>query len=62
MIVKYLALCLHNLIAKHYFSLESFNGGIKQFPYRFSERTDHPQPIPQSHTNKQTIGGNKHKN
>lgn len=57
-----MALCLEDLIGKHYFSLESLNGAIKQFPYKFSDRTDQPQPIPQSFATKKTIGGNGHEN
>nr|XP_055032090.1 uncharacterized protein LOC129420928 isoform X1 [Misgurnus anguillicaudatus] len=57
-----MALCLRKLIGKRYFTLESLNSAIKQFPYKFSDRTDQPQPIPQSYTKKTTIGGNGHEN
>jgi hypothetical protein len=56
------ALCLQDLIGKRYFSLDTLNGAIKQFQYKFSDRTDQPQPIPKSYTSKQTIGGNGHEN
>ncbi|XP_058262776.1 uncharacterized protein LOC131363855 [Hemibagrus wyckioides] len=57
-----MALCLQDLIGKHYFSLESLSGAIKQFPYKFSDRPDQPQPIQQLFATKKTIGGNGHEN
>lgn len=49
-----MALCLQDLIGKCYFSLDTLNGAIKQFQYKFSDRTDQPQPIPKSRENDHT--------
>lgn len=57
-----LALCLKALISKGYFSLETLNVAIKQFPYTFSDKTNQPQLIPKNFASKATIGGNGHEN
>lgn len=57
-----LALCLQDLIAKKYISLDSLNTAIRHFPYTFSDKTDQPQIIPKTFISKKTIGGNGHEN
>lgn len=57
-----LALCLDILIKKKYFSLEELNRIIKQFPYKWKDRTNCPQGIPLAFASRKTIGGNAHEN
>lgn len=57
-----LALCLDILIKKKYFSLEELNRIVKQFPYKWKDRTNCPQGIPPNLTARKTIGGNAHEN
>lgn len=57
-----LALCLDVLIKKKYFSLQELNRIIKQFPYRWKDRTNSPQGIPQTFALRKTVGGNAHEN
>lgn len=57
-----LALCLKALISKGYFSLETLNAAIKEFPYTFSDKTNQPQLITKNFSSKGTIGGNGHEN
>lgn len=57
-----LSLCLKDLIAKKYVSLDSLNKAIRQFPYTFSDKADQPQIIPKTFITKGTTGGNGHEN
>lgn len=57
-----MALCLNDLINKKYITLEFVNRTIKQFPYKFIDKTDQPQVIPATFASKGTIGGNGHEN
>lgn len=57
-----LSLCLKDLIAKKYISLESLNRAIRQFPYTFSDKADKPQIIPKTSFSRGTTGGNGHEN
>lgn len=57
-----LALCLNILIKKKYFSLVELNRVIKQFPYKWKDRTNCPQAIPLTFASRKTIGGNAHEN
>ncbi len=57
-----LALCFALLIKKKYFSLEELNRIIKNFPYKWKDKTNCPQGVPQTFASRKTIGGNAHKN
>lgn len=57
-----LALCFDILIKKKYFSFEELNRIIKQFPYKWKDRTNCPQGIPPTFASRKTIGGNAHEN
>ena len=57
-----LSLGLYNLIKKGYFTLDTLNNAIKQFPYTFNDKTNQPQLIPKTFSSKKTIGGNGHEN
>lgn len=57
-----MSLCIKDLISKKYISLDSLNKAIKHFPYKFTDRTDQPQPIPATFASRGTIGGNGHEN
>lgn len=48
-----LALCFNVFIHKKFFTLTKLNKSITQFPYRWTDKTDHPQP---------SFGGNAHEN
>lgn len=41
-----LALCLNVLIKKKYFTVFQLNDLIRQFPYRWTDKADSPQPVP----------------
>ena len=62
MIPLELALCLNLFIIKQYFTLLQLNESITQFPYTWTDKTDHPQPIPQHLLSRKSIGGNAHEN
>lgn len=55
-----LALCLDLLIKKKYFTLFQLNGLISQFPYKWTDKSDSPQPIPLNFATRKSIGGNAH--
>ena len=57
-----LARCLSVLISKKYFTLDILNNLIKQFPYKWADKTDCPSPIPLKFSTTSTIGGNAHEN
>lgn len=57
-----LALCISDLIANKYFTLETLNHAIKSFPYTDNDKTDQPQLIARGFSTKGTIGGNGHEN
>ena len=57
-----LALCLKVFIHKKYFTLTELNKSITQFPYKFTDNTDHPQPIPANLASRKSIGGNASEN
>lgn len=46
------ALCLNVLIKGKYFTLEELNRSIKEFPYRWADKTDAPQTVPQKFAKK----------
>ncbi|XP_063763029.1 uncharacterized protein LOC134880193 [Eleginops maclovinus] len=57
-----LCICLSDLIAKNYFTLNDLNDRIASFPFQFSDKTNRPQTIPTNFSKKRTIGGNGHEN
>lgn len=57
-----LALCLKILIKKKFFSLEELNHSIRQFPYKWSDKTNCPQARPLDLASRRSIGGNAHEN
>ncbi|KAI2644609.1 Shikimate kinase [Labeo rohita] len=56
-----LAQCLALLISKKYFTLESLNESILQFPYKWEDQRNKPHAIPVTFS-RNTIGGNAHEN
>ena len=57
-----LALCLNMFIHKKYFTLTELNKSITQFPYKFTDKTDCPEPIPANFASRKSIGGNASEN
>lgn len=57
-----LSLCIKDLVAKKYITLDMLNEAIKSFPYTFSDKTDKPQVISKSFSSSDTLGGNGHEN
>lgn len=57
-----LALCPSTLIKAKYFTLDYLNKSIKEFPYRWADKTDAPQPVPFNFAAKKTVRGNAHEN
>ncbi|KAK6479283.1 hypothetical protein HHUSO_G19991 [Huso huso] len=57
-----LALCLNILIKKKYFTVFELNNLIRQFPYKWSDKTNCPQSVPLNLATRRTVGGNAHEN
>ncbi|XP_037401910.1 uncharacterized protein LOC119265406 isoform X2 [Pygocentrus nattereri] len=57
-----LALSLNVFIKKKYISLQELNHSISQFPYKWNDKTNCPQPIPLTFASRKSIGGNAHEN
>lgn len=57
-----LALCFNEFIRKQYFTLTDLNKSIDTFPYRCTDKTDKPQPIPTNLASRKSIGGNASEN
>ena len=57
-----LCLCISDLIAKKYFTLNDLNDRIASFPFQFSDKTNRPQTLQTNFSKKRTIGGNGHEN
>lgn len=57
-----LALCLSVLMKKKYFTLTLLNYLIRQFPYKWTDKVDSPQPIPLNFSARKSVGGNSHEN
>ena len=55
-----LARCLRVLISKNYFTLDELNDVIKHFPYKWADKRNSPQLIPDKFLT--TIHGNAHEN
>ena len=57
-----ICLCLKKFIGQKYFTLDYLNTAIQRFPYKFSDRVNRPQRIPEKALVSETIGGNGHEN
>lgn len=57
-----LCICLSDLIAKKYFTLNQLNDRLASFPFQFSDKTNKPQTIQSNFAKKGTVGGNGHEN
>ncbi|XP_041951021.1 uncharacterized protein LOC121711457 isoform X1 [Alosa sapidissima] len=57
-----LPLCLQEMIRLKYFTLDFLNTKICTFPYKGTDKSDKPKPIPKTFMAKKTIGGNAHEN
>ncbi len=57
-----LGLCFRVFISKKYFTFSELNSAITQFPYKWTDKTDCPQPLPTTFSSKKKIGGNAHEN
>lgn len=57
-----IALCLNALIKGKYFTYNELNQLIKELPYRWSDNTDAPQPVPLNFAARKSVGGNAHEN
>lgn len=57
-----LALCFEIFLKKIYFTFVELNRIIKEFPYKWKDRTNCPQCIPLTFASRTTIGGNAHEN
>lgn len=57
-----IALCLRLFIHNKYFTLEELNKCIKEFPYKWSDKTNAPQLVPVNFAQRKSVGGNAHEN
>lgn len=57
-----LALCFNLFIHNQYFTLTELNKAIINFPYRWTDKTDQPQPIPTDFVSRKRICGNAYEN
>lgn len=57
-----LALSFDILITKKYFSLMELNNAIRDFPYKWSDKTSRPHLIPANFSTRKSVGGNAHEN
>ena len=57
-----IALCLRVFIQNKYFTLEELNKCIKEFPYKWSDKTNAPQPVSVNFAKRKSVGGNAHEN
>lgn len=57
-----LALCLNVLIRKKHFNLFQLNNLIRHFPFKWTDITDSPQPVPLNFATRKSVGGNAHEN
>jgi len=55
-------LCLRVFIQNKYFTLEELNKCITEFPYKWSDKTDAPQPVSVNFATRKTVSGNAHEN
>ena len=61
-IPREMSLCLRVFIQSKFFTLEELNKCIKEFPYKWSDKRNAPQPVPVSFAARKTVGGNAHEN
>ena len=54
--------CLTLLISKKYITLDDLNSSILHFPYKGTDKTNKPHPLPQNLSGRKSIGGNAHEN
>ena len=57
-----LALSFDVLVKKRYFSLMELNHAIRQFPYKWSDKTNCPHQVPVNFAKRRSVGGNAHEN
>ena len=57
-----LALCLGVFTSKHFLNLDVLNKLIKEFPFKWADKTDCPKPVPKKYLSSRSIGGNAHEN
>lgn len=57
-----LGLCFSVFISKKYFTFSELNSAISQFPYKWADKTNCPQPVPATFSSRKWIGGNAHEN
>lgn len=57
-----ISLCLTVLISKKYFTLATLNKAIEDFPFKWTDKTNRPHPVPLTYSSRRTIGGNAHEN
>lgn len=57
-----ISLCLTVFISKKYFTLDTLNKVIEDFPYKWTDKTNRPHSVPLTHASRKTIGGNAHEN
>lgn len=57
-----IALCLRVFIQNKYFTLEELNKCIKEFPYKWSDKTNAPQLVSVNFATWKTVGSNAHEN
>lgn len=57
-----ISLCLTVFISKGYFTLDTFNKAINEFPYKWTDKANRPHSVPLTYASRKTIGGNAHEN
>lgn len=57
-----LGLCFSVFISKKYFTFSELNSAISQFPYKWADMTNCPQPVPATFSSRKRIGGHAHEN
>lgn len=57
-----LAGCIEILLKKKYFTFDSLNKLIREFPFKWGDKTNRPHVLPLTFVRNKTIGGNAHEN
>jgi len=57
-----IALCLSVFTSKKYFTLAYLNEAIRSFPFKWTDKTNCPHPVPLTFASRKTVGGNSHEN
>ena len=52
-----IVLCLTVFISKKYFTLDTLNKVIEDFPFKWTDRTNRPHPVPLTYASRKSIGG-----